>query len=121
MVMRMGLTVVALVVGMATPAVAAVDHTPPSVPQNFREIGVFAGRQVLGWDASTDDSGSVNHYSVQVDGAQAYRPRVTTVRIDDLVQFCHMYPGHTYRVAVQAVDAAGNHSASSASLQVTVF
>jgi hypothetical protein len=121
MVLRLGLTVVALVVGMATPAVAAVDHTPPSVPQNFREVGVFAGRQVLGWDTSTDDSGSVNHYSVQVDGSQAYRPRNTNVRVDDLVRFCHMFPGHTYQVAVQAVDAAGNHSASSTSLQVTVF
>jgi len=75
---------------------------------------------VLGWDASTDNSGSINHYRVMVNGAQAYRPRVTSVKVDDLVKFLHVFPGHTYTITIQAVDSAGNRSGSSNSLQVTV-
>lgn len=119
-IMRLGLAVGAGLLLFAPNVLAATDTTPPSVPRNFREIGAFAGRQVLGWDASTDNSGSINHYSVLVNGSQAYRPRTTSVTIDDLVRYCHVSPGHTYTVAVQAIDPSGNHSASSTPLQVMV-
>jgi chitinase len=118
--MRVGLCAVAILVAVAPSVGAVADTTPPSTPGNLREVGLFAGRQVLGWDASTDNSGGVNHYRVLVNGAQAYRPRVTTVKVDDLVKFCHVLPGHTYTIAVQAVDSAGNRSGPSNSLQVTV-
>ncbi|WP_132122869.1 fibronectin type III domain-containing protein [Actinocrispum wychmicini] len=118
--MRLGLVVGAGLLLFSPNVLAATDTTPPSAPQNFRQIGSFAGRQVLGWDASTDNSGSINHYSVLVNGSQAYRPRTTSVNVDDLVRYCHALPGRTYTIAVQAVDPSGNHSASSAPLQVMV-
>jgi chitinase len=120
MILRVGLSVAAVLLVVAPSAGAVADTTPPSTPTNLREIGVFAGRQVLGWDAATDNSGSVNHYRVMVNGAQAYRPRVPSVTVDDLVKYQHVFPGHTYTIAVQAVDSAGNRSGSSNSLQVTV-
>jgi fibronectin type III domain protein len=119
MMTRLGLTAAAVLLLTAPSAWAVPDNTAPTVPTNLRVLGAFAGRQVLGWDASTDDTG-INHYRVMVNGAQAYRPRVTNVRVDDLVRYDHVLPGHTYTIAIQAVDSAGNRSASSAPLQVTV-
>jgi hypothetical protein len=121
MMMRLGLAIVGVLLVLTPSAWAVTDTTPPSTPANLREVGVFAGRQVLGWDASNDNSGSISHYRVMVNGVQAYRPRVTSVKVDDLVRFCHVLPGHSYTIAIQAVDAAGNRSASSDSLQVTVY
>lgn len=117
--LRVGVAVPALLLIMA-PTAWAADTTPPSVPTNLHTIGTFASWPVLGWDASTDDSGVVDHYRVMVNGSQAYRPQTTSVRIDDLVRYDHVFPGHTYTIAIQAVDRAGNRSASSSSIEVTV-
>ncbi|MEV4317393.1 fibronectin type III domain-containing protein [Actinocrispum sp. NPDC049592] len=86
-------------------------------PSNLRQTGVFAGQPVLGWDAP---AAVVSYYRVLVDGSQAYRPRVPSVKVDDLVKYCHVLRGHTYSISVQAVDPTGARSETSESLQVTV-
>jgi hypothetical protein len=117
---RIGVAALAVFLIAAPSAVAATDTVAPSAPANLRAIGAFAGQPVLAWDASTDNSGVISNYRVMINGAQAYRPRVTTVKVDDLVRYCHVMPGQTYTIAIQAVDPSGNRSASSNSMQVTV-
>jgi hypothetical protein len=102
----------------AAPAQAA-DTTPPTVPQNLHSCGTFRGNDILCWDPSTDDSGTVDHYWIRVDGQQHARPRATTYRIDDLVQLDRTTPGpHT--ITVEAVDPSHNRSAPSSPLQIVV-
>jgi chitinase len=96
------------------------DTTPPSAPTNLRQIGTYAGQPVLGWDASTDDSGSIDHYSILANGTQIYRPHGLSVRVSDLVTYCHLIPGQTYTITVKAVDAASNKSAPSNALNITI-
>lgn len=113
--------VFAAVAATPVPASAApTDTTPPTVPTNLRQIGTDHGQAVLGWDPSTDDSGSIHHYWVRADGRQVQRPSQPTVKVSDLVAFCHLIPGRTYSFTVLAVDAAGNRSAPSAPLEVAV-
>lgn len=104
----------------AAAASSADDITAPTTPTNLRQTGVYRGQVALGWNPSSDDSGKINHYSVLVGGSQVYRPRDPAVRVFDLVQFCHLLPGHAYTVTVEAVDSSGNRSGPSAPLQVTV-
>jgi hypothetical protein len=97
----------------------AADTTPPSVPQNLRTCGVVGNQDVLCWDASTDDSGVINHYWVIVDGHQRARPRATTYEINTLVLLGRITTGpHT--ITVQAVDPSLNRSAPSDPLQIVV-
>lgn len=116
---RIAMAVSALLL-LTAPVAWAADTTPPSVPTNLHEVSTFSGRPVLDWDASTDDSGTISYYRVMVDGAQAYKPQTNSVQVDDLVKYDHVFPGHTYAVAIQAVDPAGNRSVSSASIELTV-
>jgi hypothetical protein len=116
-----GLSVVTMAAGaiLAAPAAgAATDSAPPSVPQNLRPTPTFAASAMVSWDASADDSGSIFHYWVLVDGVQASKPRGTTYDLHNLVLLC-IQPGlHT--VTVQAVDRSLNRSAPSNAIQVFV-
>jgi hypothetical protein len=70
-------------------------------------------------DASTDDSGSIYHYWVIVDGQQRARPAATTYNVQTLVDLCRITAGpHT--ITVQAVDRALNRSAPSVPIQINV-
>ena len=42
------------------------------------------------------------------------------VRVYDLYLYCHAMPGHSYSLTIDAVDAAGNHSAPSKAVTITV-
>nr|WP_083467243.1 fibronectin type III domain-containing protein [Kibdelosporangium sp. MJ126-NF4]CEL22340.1 hypothetical protein [Kibdelosporangium sp. MJ126-NF4]CTQ89195.1 hypothetical protein [Kibdelosporangium sp. MJ126-NF4] len=119
---RLAVSVTAAAAGMLAlaPQAWAADTDPPTAPANLRVVGTSGGQPVLEWDASADQEGTISHYRVQVDGAQAYRPRVTSVKVYDLVRFCHVFAGHTYTINVQAVDTAGNRSGPSNSMRVTV-
>jgi hypothetical protein len=97
---------------------SAQDTTAPTVPTNLRQIGVYLDQPIIGWDASSDDSGQINYYSVLANGTQIYRPRAASVRVLDLVRFCHLIPGRTYTITIKAVDSSGNKSAASAPIQV---
>lgn len=107
------------VISPAAAASPAADTTPPSVPQNLRTCGVAGGQDILCWDASTDDSGVINHYWVIVDGQQRARPRATTYQISTLVLLGRITTGpHT--ITVQAVDPSLNRSAPSDPLPIVV-
>jgi hypothetical protein len=118
-----GLCLAAVAAGVlsgAAPAAATVaDTAPPSVPQNLHSTGLQGGNAVLSWDASTDDSGSIYHYWVLVDGAQRARPAAPTYRIDTLVNLGRITPGR-HRITVQAVDRSLNRSAPSSPLDIVV-
>ncbi|MEU4195508.1 fibronectin type III domain-containing protein [Kribbella sp. NPDC026611] len=100
-------------------AAAATDVTPPSVPQNLHVSGEDRGQAIISWDPSTDDSGTVRHYWVLVDGQQRARPTATTYDIETLVLLCRITSG-PHDITVEAVDPSLNRSAQSAPLGITV-
>jgi hypothetical protein len=117
-----GLCLVTMATGalLAAPAAGATtDSAPPSVPQNLHSAPTRAGDATVSWDASVDDSGSIFHYWVIVDGQQRAKPTATTYNLRTLVDLCRITPG-THTVTVQAVDRALNRSAPSNAIQVTV-
>jgi hypothetical protein len=106
---------------LAAPAAGATtDSAPPSVPQNLRSAPTFSGDATVSWDASVDDSGSIYHYWVIVDGQQRARPTATTYNLRTLVDLCRVAPGR-HTVTVQAVDRSLNRSGQSNAIQVDVF
>ncbi|MGV9386698.1 fibronectin type III domain-containing protein [Nonomuraea sp. NPDC003707] len=105
--------------GAAAPAAAATDVTPPTVPQNAHVSAMYRGQPVISWDPSTDDSGSIAHYWVLVDGHQRARPQTTTYKIDTLVQLDRITPG-PHVITIQAVDPSLNRSAPSNSVPIVV-
>ncbi|MBB6637126.1 endo alpha-1,4 polygalactosaminidase [Cohnella thailandensis] len=88
-------------------AVEYVDLDPPSAPTGLTVGTVTPGSVPLSWNASFDESGVVG-YDVYRDGAMIGSSSATAYT-DTAVQ-----QGSTYSYAVQAFDAAGNRSASSA-------
>ena len=90
----------------------ASDSTPPSQPTGLAKTGSTLTSVSLGWAASTDDVG-VAGYSVFVNGAPVATTPATTFTVGGL--FC----GTSYTVAVDAYDAAGNHSLRSSIFVVT--
>ena len=115
-----GVTLAAACLLAAAPEAAAItDTTAPSVPQNLRATSTLGGNAVLSWDAATDDSGSIYHYWVLVDGQQSARPAGTTYSIQTLVDLCRITKG-AHRITVQAVDRALNRSGQSNPVQVLV-
>lgn len=89
------------------------DTTAPSVPSNLTVEGRTDSRVDLSWDGSTDDGRGVSHYNIYVDGSlwrHTERPADTVYRLS---------AGSSYDIAVSAVDAVGNESATSDTLTVT--
>jgi chitodextrinase len=82
----------------------ASDTQPPSVPGSLSKSGSTQTSVSLTWTASNDDTG-VTGYSVYRDGASAGTPAGTSSTVSGLS--C----GTSYLFAVEARDAAGNHSA----------
>ena len=111
--------VIAAGLATATPAGAATDSTAPSVPQNLRSAPTRAGDATVRWDASTDDSGSIYHYWVLVDGVQKAKPAATFYDLHTLVNLCRI-PAGTHTVTVLAVDRALNRSGQSNAVVVDV-
>jgi chitodextrinase len=87
---------------MATSACPG-DTTPPSTPTNLAQSGSTATSVTASWAASTDNVG-VTGYTLYVNGAQVGTTTGTSATATGLS--C----GTTYTVAVDAFDAAGNHS-----------
>ncbi|MBV1855233.1 DUF4832 domain-containing protein [Catellatospora tritici] len=88
------------------------DCTAPSVPSGLTVTGVTNTSVSLSWSPSTDNVG-VTGYQVLRDGAQV--ATATGTSFTDTGRS----PGNTYQYAVRAVDAAGNVSASSATVSAT--
>jgi len=137
--LRQGIIAVAVLVGVvaAAPVVAAAQNTvaqntvaqntvaqdmvAPSVPTGVRQVGQDQGQAVYGWEAATDNVG-VAWYSIKLDGSAVRKDtkRTRQVRVYDLYLYCHALPGHSYTLTIEAVDAAGNHSAPSEGALITV-
>ncbi|MBI4658882.1 MAG: hypothetical protein HY735_08565 [Verrucomicrobia bacterium] len=93
--------------------VAATDSAPPTAPSGLKVSSTTPRKVVIGWTASTDDSGKVA-YNIERDGTSIATFRVDTTYTDRAVA-----PGKTYSYKVVAVDAAGNKSAASAAVSAT--
>jgi chitodextrinase len=88
---------------MSTTACPA-DTTPPSTPASLQQSGSTATSVTIAWTASTDNVG-VTGYTLYVNGTQVGPTTGTSATATGLT--C----GTAYTVAVDAFDAAGNHSA----------
>src|SRR5262245_23014137 len=92
--------------GATVSAAPCPDRTPPTAPGGFRQSATSENAVVLGWDASTDDTGVVG-YGVYRSGLPLTSSPEATVTLSDLT--C----SSTYEYAVDAVDGAGNRSVRS--------
>lgn len=90
------------------------DVTPPSVPNNFSAAAVSATQVNLAWTASTDDVG-VAGYTVYRDGAALTSLAASSLSFSDT----SVSASTSYSYAVDAFDAAGNHSAATTAITVT--
>ena len=81
----------------------AKDATPPTAPAGLKVTAATKTGITIAWTASTDNVG-VTGYRVYVNDAPAGDASQTTFALAKLV--C----GHTYAIAVDAVDAVGNRS-----------
>jgi hypothetical protein len=95
-------------------AASTGDRTPPSVPSGLGASQSTSGPVTLTWTGSTDAVG-VAGYTVYRDGAALATTGASTVTYVDSATAA----GVTYRYAVDAFDAAGNHSASGGPLTFT--
>ena len=87
-----------------------LDTAPPTVPTGLTATGTTAPSVILSWGASTDSIDGVKSYDVYKNGlflASVLAPTLTYT--DTAVSGSSSYP-----YTVDAVDAAGNHSAQSA-------
>ena len=87
-----------------TSTAPCADVTPPTAPAGLTEVSATQTSATVAWASSTDNV-TVAGYSVFVDGTPAGSTVNTNFTAGGLA--C----GSTHTVAVEAVDAAGNHSA----------
>jgi len=102
--------------GVAVTAPAATAAT--TSPAGLHVVGTAHGQDVYGWNAV----GGTSWYSIQLDGHQVRKDlkRTLQVQVYDLYLYCHALPGHSYTLSIVAVDAAGNRSAPSEGMVMTV-
>jgi chitodextrinase len=98
---------------MNTPVGSVADTTPPTAPSSLHQTGSTMTSATLGWTASTDNVG-VTGYDVYLNSL----PVSTTVTTTSY-NFTGLACGQTYPVAVDAYDAAGNHSTQTSSTITT--
>ena len=93
-------------VGPAEPALgASTDSQPPTAPSSLRTTAVTDTSIGIGWAASSDDVG-VTGYGVYLNGTKVSTTQAVSANVSGLA--C----GTSYTLAVDAFDAAGNHSAA---------
>ena len=91
------------------------DTSPPSVPTGLSAVATTKPSVTLTWSASTDNVG-VTGYTIYRGGT-----KLTTVSASTLTYTDSTVAGlTTYSYTVDAFDAAGNHSAQSASVNIKV-
>ncbi|MFD4814839.1 discoidin domain-containing protein, partial [Streptomyces sp. NPDC058418] len=95
------------------PGPAVTDTKAPTAPGTPAATTDFPTVADLSWTASTDNTG-VTGYSVYRDGKLVSATGKTSVRLSGLTA------GQTYTVRITARDAAGNESAPSTELKVTL-
>jgi len=94
-------------------SITLADTTPPTTPTGLTAAAAGSTGVNLSWSASTDNVG-VTGYIVRRNGVQIATPATTTYADTGLSD------GTTYSYTVTARDAAGNISANSASVSVTL-
>lgn len=90
------------------------DQSAPSVPQNLTADAITENSFTLHWDASTDNV-AVARYEIVMDGEEFGNT------VDGYLPVPYLTPNTTYAMQVRAVDAAGNPSALSGSIDVTTL
>src|SRR5216684_2740002 len=98
---------------LRTPTSASADTTAPATPSGLAASAVTSTSLTLSWNASSDNVG-VTGYRVYRDGTQVASPSGTSASITGLSA------GVPYSFTVSALDVAGNISALSAPLSVTL-
>ena len=96
------------------PAAMAADTTPPTAPGNLHAVRVSDVDIVLVWDASTDNSGSVNYALFFDDNATPFLASADTQFDVHLNRAIGMVPGSSHTFRVRAEDPSGNRSFSNA-------
>jgi parallel beta-helix repeat protein len=91
---------------------ACVDTQPPSAPSGVTETSATESTISLSWSASSDNVG-VAYYKVYVNGATVGTTPQTSYSVSGLA--C----GTSYTLAVEADDAAGNHSSKGSATLAT--
>jgi chitodextrinase len=102
--------------GTSTPTAlppSTADTTPPSAPTGLTATGVSDTQVNLAWTASTDNVG-ISGYKVFSNGAQIGTTPNTSYQVTGLSG------GAAYSYTVAAYDAAGNTSAQSSSVAITM-
>lgn len=90
----------------AAVGVTLADSTPPAAPTDLRVLGTSRNSVELTWNESTDDV-AVSKYAIYVNGVKFQETELNSITAYNLTH------GSTYVFKVQAVDNAGNVSASS--------
>jgi chitodextrinase len=93
----------------------AADTVPPSVPTAVAAVAVSSKQVSVSWGASTDNV-AVAGYDVYRNGVILSTVSASTLSIND----GSVSAGSDYTYAVDAFDAAGNHSAASSPVAVHV-
>jgi chitodextrinase len=92
------------------------DTTPPTVPTGLVATPNGSSQVNLAWNASTDNVG-VTGYTIYRNGAVLTTVSGSTLTYSDTA----VAPATNYAYAVDAFDAAGNHSVQSATVSVHVL
>jgi hypothetical protein len=98
----------------ATDAFAAPDRTPPTRPTNLRETAKTSYSVSMAWNASTDNSGNFSYRVRHSWGYEATVPSSET----SFTWTGNLEAGRSYSFSVYAIDAAGNRSSSSNTINV---
>jgi chitodextrinase len=98
--------------GPAAAARPAADTTPPTPPGHLHAVSVSDVDIVLAWDASTDDSGSVNYALFFDDNPTPFLTSSDTRFDVHSNRAIGMVPGSTHTFQVRAEDPSGNRSFS---------
>ena len=101
--------------GVIPCAKAGSDTQPPTTPTNFTASAVSATQANLNWSASSDNVG-VAGYAIYRDSVPLLTVTGSVLSYSDITAM----PGQTYDYSVDAYDAAGNHSAPTAAVSVTM-
>jgi fibronectin type 3 domain-containing protein len=98
-----------------TVTTSPADTTPPTVPTGLTAAAVGSIKVSLAWNASTDNVG-VSGYTVYRNGAVLATVGASTLTYSDAA----VTQATNYTYSIDAFDAAGNHSAQSATASVHV-
>lgn len=102
------------------PSIQSSDRKAPTKPSNFVSTGNTSWSVSLAWGQSTDNSGSLSYRVRDNWGREITVPGTQTSVTWKYPTHPPLQAGATYSFTVYAVDAAGNKSASSSTVSVSL-